>query len=103
MAREKYDGVVEAVHYSPDGKIAWVRAYERRGPTFSDRVLIDRNLLITKLKAGKKFYAGQRVPQEASTFDIFSPIKLIHDNGCDLIVTGDQRGDRDSLAGVPQL
>lgn len=103
MAKEKVDGVVEAVHYSPDEEIAWVRAYERRGPTYSDLVLIDRKSLIMKLKAGKKFYAGQRVPQEASTFDIFSPIKLIQRNGSDVIVTGDQRTDRDSLAGVPTL
>ncbi|MGE5224873.1 MAG: hypothetical protein ACM3PY_20760 [Omnitrophica WOR_2 bacterium] len=103
MAKEKLDGVVEAVHYSPDGKVAWVRAYERRGPTFSDRILLDRKGFIEKLKAGKKFFAGQRIPQEASTFDIFSPIRLIQRDGSEVIVTGDQRTDIDSLAGVPKL
>ena len=31
MANKKYDGVIEAVHYAPDGQVEWVRAYLRRG------------------------------------------------------------------------
>jgi len=38
-----------------DGQIALVRAYERRGVTFSDRVLLDRATLLERLKNGKKF------------------------------------------------
>lgn len=36
----RFDGVIEAVRYSPDGKIEVARAYERRGAAFSDHVLI---------------------------------------------------------------
>ena len=34
MAKLKFDGLIEAVRYAPDGKIILVRAYERRGATF---------------------------------------------------------------------
>ncbi len=33
---KKFDGVIEAVRYK-NGQIAVVRAFERRGTTFSDR------------------------------------------------------------------
>jgi len=42
MAQEKFDGVIEAVRYSPEGAVSQVRMYERRGPTWSDCVLLDR-------------------------------------------------------------
>jgi len=44
MAKPKYDTVVEAVHYQPDGQVAWVRAYQRRGPTFTDWMILKQNL-----------------------------------------------------------
>ena len=53
MAGMKYDGVIEAARYAPDGRILMVRAYERRGATFSDRVLLDRNTLVEQLKKDK--------------------------------------------------
>ena len=52
MAKVKYDGVIEAVHYAADGQVEWVRAYLRRGPAFSDRIMLDRQTLIEDLKAG---------------------------------------------------
>ena len=55
----KFDGVIEAVRYR-GGKIELVRAYERRGATFSDRVLLDRAALLDRLKKGKRFVTGQR-------------------------------------------
>ena len=57
---KKIDGVIEAVRYNPNGQIALVRAYERRGATFSDRVLLDRKTLLERLKSGKNFSIGQR-------------------------------------------
>ncbi|MFN8424915.1 MAG: hypothetical protein U0X87_01470 [Anaerolineales bacterium] len=38
---KKPDGVVEAVRYK-NGQIMMVRAFERRGSSFSDRVFIER-------------------------------------------------------------
>jgi hypothetical protein len=103
MAQRKIDGVVEAAHYQPDGKLAWVRAYVRRGPTFSDRVKLNRDELIAQLQAGKQFYVGQRVKLKASTFDVGSPMRLLQHNGQSVVVTGEQHLDRDLLQGVPVL
>ena len=57
---QKFDVVIEAVRYK-SGKIELVRAYERRGPSFSDRVLLDRKTLLERLKDGKTF--GDRPAQ----------------------------------------
>ena len=103
LAKVKFDGVIEAVRYNSAGQVAWVRAYERRGPTFSDRVLIDRSSLIERLKAGKRFVIGQRRPQWASTFDTASSLQLIQRGGRELIVTGATSAEHDLLDGVPLI
>lgn len=97
----KYDGVIEAVHYNPEGQIEWVRAYLRRGPTFSDVVLVERQTLIEFIKAGKKFFTGKRVPQMASTFEVASPVKVVEKDGRELIITGEKQAGQDCLEGVP--
>lgn len=100
--KQKYDGVVEAVHFDGDGTVKWVRAYVRRGPTFSDRVLITRQELIEKIKSGKSFLVGQRIPQLASTFDVSNPIRVIGSNNQEVLVSGLQEiAERDTLDGVP--
>jgi hypothetical protein len=101
MASEKVDGVIEAVRYSPDGKIASVRVYERRGPIFSDRLLLTRLALIDRLKAGKVFVAGKRKPFLAGTFDLFGRVRLVHNAGQEVWVGGDGATDRDQLKDVP--
>jgi hypothetical protein len=100
MASPKYDGVVEAVHYTQDGKVGWVRVYERRGPTFSDRIVLDRTTFVERLKAGRKYVAGKRIPLKASTFETSVPIRLLQDGGESILVTGDQKSTRDNLEGV---
>jgi hypothetical protein len=35
MAKNRFDGVIEAVRYTPEGKIDVVQAYRRRGTAFS--------------------------------------------------------------------
>lgn len=101
MARDKYDGVVEAVHYKPNGQVDWVRTYLRRGPTFSDFILLNRETLIEHLKSGKKYMAGKRVPQLASTFSVSQPVRVITRNGEDVLVVGEGSADHDHLEGVP--
>ncbi len=101
MAKVKFDGVVEAVHYNPDGKIKWVRAYLRRGKTFSDIVLLDRQALAEQLKSGKRFMAGKRIALMASTFEVSRPIRLAKQDGQEVLVTGDKSASKDSLDGVP--
>lgn len=53
MAKQKFDGVIDAVHYNPDGQVKWVRAYLRRGATFTDNLLIQRQDLVEEIRSGK--------------------------------------------------
>ena len=78
--RQDFDGVVEAVHYKKTGRIDWVRAYERRGPTWSDHLIIDRKTLLKKLEEGKRFFAGKRNVFNASEFKLGKKL-VIDDNG----------------------
>jgi hypothetical protein len=102
VAKAKFDGVIEAVRYQPEGCIDWVRAYVRRGPIFSDRLLLDRQTLVEQLKAGKSYMAGRRIPQMASTFEVTKPVRLIVKDGQEVIATHDG-SNRDSLEDVPTL
>ena len=97
----KFDGVIEAVRYR-GGKIELVRAYERRGATFSDRVLLDRAALLDRLKKGKRFVTGQRTAFLASTFEVGKPVNLVGRDGS-LIVTTLAQHDEDQLEGVPDF
>ena len=101
MDKKKADGVVEAVHYGQDKQIAWVRVYERRGPTYSDVTLMDRNSLVEHIKSGKKFFSGKRVPRKASTFVLSQPFKLIQAQGKEILVANDTQADHDDLGDVP--
>lgn len=103
MAKQKFDGVIEAVHYAPDGQVVWVRAYERRGPTFSDHVLISRQDLVEKLKGGKRFLIGKRKKYLASEFDISQPVRLMPSNGHEVLVVGEAQAAKDHLEGVPVI
>lgn len=104
MAKPKVDGVIEAARYGPDGRIQWVRAYLRRGPAYSDRILLDRQALVEQLKAGKQFMAGERVEFMGGTFRLSKPIRLYQKNGQEILVTEeDAQLNRDHLDGVPIL
>ncbi len=99
MALMKFDGVIEAVRYK-NGHIVWVRAYERRGATFSDRVLLNRKDLAERLDKGKKFMTGRRREFLASTFELGKAVQTVQHAGQDVIAT---RADaaRDELEGLP--
>jgi hypothetical protein len=101
MAKTKYDGVVEAVRYDATGQVDWVRAYLRRGPTFSDRVLVNRQELVDALKDGKVMKVGKRIEFMASTFEVKDSLRLIQTNGQEIIVSGDKQAQKDNLYGVP--
>ena len=96
---KKFDGIIEAVHYK-NGQIVTVRAYERRGAAFSDRVLIDRKDFLELVKSGKLFMTGSRTEFMAGTFEVGKPVKVINRDGKDFIVTRDG-ADRDELELVP--
>ena len=104
MARPKFDGVVEAVHISPDGNIDWARTYLRRGPTFSDYILMSRQDLIEHIKAGKKFIIGRRVLKLASTFEEVAPVRVVQKDGMEVLVSGENpRDGGDYLEGALYL
>jgi hypothetical protein len=101
MAKSKFDGVVEAVHYQPDGQVGWVRAYLRRGKIFTDRTMLDRQTLVEQLKSGKRYLVGERVPLMGGTFDVSSPLRVLQINGREVIVSSDTSAEKDHLEGVP--
>jgi len=96
---KKVDGVIEAVRYK-NGQILTVRAYERRGTTFSDRVLIDRKELLERIKSGKKFVIGERKKLLASTFEQGKPVQVQNREGKEIISTRAE-ANRDELEQTP--
>ena len=96
---KKYDGVIEAVRYK-NGQIVLVRAFERRGAAFSDRVMMDRKELMEKLNDGKKFIVGKRKELFAGTFEEGKPVQVVSHDGKDFISTSAQT-DRDELEQAP--
>jgi hypothetical protein len=101
MAKIKYDGVLETVHFKPDGQLDWVRVYIRRGPIFSDRILLSRQAFIEKLKSGKRYWVGKRIHGMGGKFNVTQPVHLLHKEGNPVIVVGDARSAKDELTGVP--
>lgn len=96
---KKIDGIIEAVRYK-NGQIILVRAYERRGASFSDRLLIDRKDLLERIKNGKLFLIGSRKKFWAGTFEEGKPIKVVSRDGKDFISTR-EGADRDELEETP--
>jgi len=103
MAPKKFDGVVEAVRYAPDGQVELVRVYQRRGAAFSDRILLTRQDFLALLKGRKRYFSGQRVQYMAGTFALGEQIKAQGKSGQETLVTGSaaKNATGDLLAGVP--
>jgi hypothetical protein len=99
----KAHGVIEAAHFAPDGSLAWVRAYERRGPTWSDLVLLDRAALMERVRRGKRFFVGKRIESWASEFELGQQLRLKTTHRGTFLVLGEGRGDlpNDQLDGIP--
>lgn len=98
MAKQ-FDGVIEAVRYK-NGQISFVRAFERRGTTFSDHLVLDRKTLLERMQKGKVFVTGSREDLLASTFQVSKPVLLVKANEREFIST--QEGtDHDELENVP--
>ena len=96
---KKVDGVIEAVRYK-NGQIVSVRGYERRGFTFSDRVLLDRKTLLERLQKGQQLVAGTRQDLLASTFTLSKPILLVKADDREYIATK-ENVTKDELENVP--
>ena len=102
MADKKFDGLIEAAHYARNGQIDFVRVYERRGVSFSDRVLLDRKTLLERLKTRKRFVTGERVERMGSTFTGGRDVTLVTRDGRDYISTRPDATE-DTLEGVPLI
>lgn len=96
---KKIDGVIEAIRYK-NGQIVMVRAYERRGHTFSDHVILNRKSLIEKLQKGLVFVVGTREDFKASTFKTGKQVKIIKQADRELLSTSDN-ATRDELEAAP--
>jgi nicotinamidase-related amidase len=96
---KKIDGVIEAARYK-NGQIVAVRIYERRGATFSDRVLLDRKTLLERLKSGQQFVGGSREELHASTFKIGKPVMIVKQDDHELLSTR-ENATHDELEEVP--
>ncbi len=103
MADKKYDGVIEAVHYTTEGRLDWARVYLRRGPTWSDRVILKRQELIEAIKSGKRMVIGKRVEFMAGTFDVAAPVQIVGTAGKEFLATSPAPADCDHLEGAPLL
>ncbi|MGZ9165938.1 MAG: hypothetical protein ACXW4U_12260 [Anaerolineales bacterium] len=97
---KKFDGVIEAVHYK-NGQIMSVRAFERRGAAFSDRVLIDRKELLERLNNGQKYVIGKRKEFLAGTFEVQEKhVQVLKRDGREIIATH-ANADHDELEQAP--
>ena len=102
MIRKKsFDGVIVAARYTSEGEIKWVRAFERHGFVFSDRIIMDRSTLEEKLRAGKKFKTGERLVYQGNDFDVWEDIKLLEQDEASVIVAGDTSSKKDFLGDLP--
>lgn len=96
---KKIDGVIEAVRYK-NGQIVVVRAYERRGATYSDWVLLDRKTLFERLQKGQQYVIGSREELRASTFKLGKPVKVVKQDEREFLTTRETTS-RDELEETP--
>lgn len=96
---DKFDAIIEAARFK-NGQIVYVRAYERRGPTFSDHILIDRKTLLEQMKNKKRFMTGARKEFLAGTFETRKNVQIIERDGNTIIATN-PNALSDELEGTP--
>lgn len=101
MADKKFDGVIEAVRYADDGHAEFVRVYERRGAVFSDVILLSRQELVARLKRGRRYVTGRRLPYLGATFETGPRVRLARSDHHEILTTGSMAGEGDRLEGVP--
>lgn len=101
MFRRKIDGVIEAVRYTPDGPIDWVRFYERRDMAYSDVLILNRDELLKRLDAGLLFYTGKRKQYQGNAFETERKVITKEKNGERIILTEGADAEQDHLEGVP--
>jgi len=99
MPQKRIDGIIEAVRYTPEGNIEFVRLHQRQGNVWSDHILLTRPALIKRIEQGQRLYTGRRKTYLGNQIEAHQPVHLI--NG--LIVSGQGNGQRDFLENTPLL
>lgn len=97
---KKFDGVIEAVRYK-NGQIEVIRAFERRGAAFTDRVMLDRNEFLARLKKGKMFVVGKRKEFLAGSFDVQDKPVQVQDRDGKVVISTRSGADHDELEQAP--
>ena len=97
MSKKIY-GVIEAVRYK-NGQITMARIYEKRGPTFSDRIMVDRKVLLERVQKGLQYVTGSREELLAGTFITGKSILLVKNNDREFLAT-QPNATNDELEGV---
>jgi hypothetical protein len=103
MKKKSADIIIEAAHFKPNGQLDYVRAYQRRGATYSDCVLITRKELLEQLLNGMAVATGQRMHLLASTFKKTALVHLAPSANRFIITTGSLGAAQDSLPETPIL
>jgi hypothetical protein len=101
MADKKIDGVIEAVRYTPDGKLKMARGYVRLGAIWTDRVLLTRDELLEEVQTGKNWVIGERVIYMAGTFETTRAVQVQGSKGQEVLYTTQPQDKRDYLEGAP--
>ena len=97
---KKFDGVIEAVRYK-NGQIEVVRTFERRGSAFTDRIMLDRQEFLNRLKKGRKYFVGKRKEFLAGSFEVQDkPVQIVDRNGREVIATR-SGAEQDELEQAP--
>jgi len=96
---KKIDGVIEAVRYK-NGQITMARIYEKRGATFSDRIMVERKVLLERVQKGLQYVTGTREELLASTFTTGKSVLLVKNNDREFLSTRNT-ATNDELEGVP--
>jgi hypothetical protein len=101
-SRRKIDIVLVAVRYADDGRqMELVRGFERRGPVWSDLVLLDRSTLIELVGAGRRVVTG-REKELPGDFEVLAPVRIMERDGHVLVMAGAHSAGDDSL-GLPRF
>lgn len=100
---KRVDGIVDAVRFSNEGEIEFVRVYKRRGAVFSDRILLSRGELIDQLRKRKRYFTGTRKPLMGTTFAVGEAVKLSGKKEATRVIVGNAASESDSLPGVPRI
>jgi hypothetical protein len=103
MKKRSPDLIIEAAHFMPNGQLDYVRAYQKRGATYSDCLLLKRGQLVELIDGGLKAATGQRIHLMGNKFTRIIPVKLVSFNNHITFTTGDPVAGQKDLPDIPTI